>query len=231
MSIPKIIIQTWKTEDTPKESKGYLGVSSDPTSFIKTLRDKNPDFEYKFFDDKEVVRFIETYYPEYVDLFNGLENISKFDFFRYLAIYKYGGFYFDIDMTINHSLAPLTEGHTAIFPKEFEISGLSILEEQNLTFLLGQYAFAATPKHPFIKHLINNIKYPPFKQDTWRNFEAQCGRGTKAHFRTAAVLVSQSYISYLSSGSSKITILEPTPQFESARFGNYGKHWAMGSWK
>ena len=231
MSIPKIIIQTWKTKDIDKEFRSIRGHIVNLSHWTKELCDNNPDFEYKFFDDEAVVELIETYYPEYVDLFHELESVLKFDLFRYLAIYKYGGFYFDIDMEINCSLSSLTEGHTAIFPKEWEDSGLSILKEQDLPFLLGQYAFAATPKHPFIKQIIDNIVDPVFEADTWQDFVSQCGRGTKVFFRTAAVLVSQSYITYLKSANPKITILEPTPQFASQQFGNYGAHWAIGSWK
>jgi mannosyltransferase OCH1-like enzyme len=231
MSIPKIIIQSWKTKDIDKEFRSIRGHKVNLSHWTKELRDNNPDFEYKFFDDGEVVEFIKTNYPEYLDLFNELGHGMNWDFFRYLAIYKYGGFYFDIDMEINCSLSSLTEGHTAIFPKEWEDSGLSILKEQNLLFLVGQYAFAATPKHPFIKQIIDNIIDPVFEADTWRDFEAQCGRGTKNFFRTGPVLVSQSYITYLKSANPEITILEPTPQFDSQQFGNYGAHWAIGSWK
>ena len=49
-----------------------------------------------FYTDENIKTFVETYYPEYMDVFNQFEYpIQRADFFRYLVIYKFGGFYFD----------------------------------------------------------------------------------------------------------------------------------------
>ena len=69
---------------------------------------------YEFFDDDDIAEFLKTNYPEFKDTFNAFSHtIQKIDFFRYLAIYKYGGIYLDIDMEIHTSLTPLLKPSNA----------------------------------------------------------------------------------------------------------------------
>ena len=59
----------------------------------------NPDFEYRFFDDDDVIAFIDRGVPEYREVFDSFPfPIQKYDFFRYLAVFRLGGFYFDTDV-------------------------------------------------------------------------------------------------------------------------------------
>ena len=84
-------------------------------------------------------------------------TIQKIDFFRYLCVYYYGGFYFDIDMDINKSIAPLCK-YECVFPtKSYIKNDLLNFKSQNMNILLGNYAFGASPKHPFLKLCIENI--------------------------------------------------------------------------
>ena len=105
--IPKIIIQTWKNKDTSR---------------FKALQDSvknyNPDFEYKFFTDDDIIKFLEENYPSYLIIYNELPiKIMKIDFFRYIAVYHYGGFYLDLDVECHKSLEPLTK-YSCVFPIE-----------------------------------------------------------------------------------------------------------------
>src|SRR5271167_4310910 len=93
--IPRRIIQTDKSADLPLLAKAAA----------TNLRLLNPDFEYLFFDDAQVEEFIDTEFPEYrpvVDSFS--VRIQRYDLFRYLAIYHFGGFYFDTDVLLVSSL-------------------------------------------------------------------------------------------------------------------------------
>jgi mannosyltransferase OCH1-like enzyme len=93
--IPKIIWQTMKTNEVPAFMKSYAD------SWI----DLNPEYEYRFCDDHDVLKFIAKDFPEYVEGYNNLKyGASKADLWRYLTIYKYGGVYADIDCMCINSL-------------------------------------------------------------------------------------------------------------------------------
>ena len=91
--IPKIIWQTMKTNEVPVFMKSYAD------SWIEL----NPEYEYRFCDDDDIINFLKTNFPEYLESYKSLKyGASKADLWRYLIIYKYGGVYADIDcMCIN----------------------------------------------------------------------------------------------------------------------------------
>ena len=179
-----------------------------------------------FFDDNDILKFITNKFPWYLSTFNNFKyKIQKIDFFRYLAIYYYGGFYLDLDMSITKSLAPLTK-HQCVFPIEFEKNSDKILQQQGLYFLIGQYAFGAVPKSPFILKIIKNIVNPRL---------ATILDGIKSKLKyvfysTGPVLVSQTFLDYNKDNKDNkdITLLRHK---HNASFGKYGKHKSLGSWK
>ena len=51
------------------------------------------DYEYKFFDE-DLENFVKNTFPQYYEFFSEFSHkIQKIDFFRYLAVYHFGGFY------------------------------------------------------------------------------------------------------------------------------------------
>ncbi len=86
--IPKIIWQTMKANRVPAFMKSYAD------SWINL----NPEYEYRFHDDNDIINFIKKDFPEYLDGYCKLKyGASKADLWRYLIIYKYGGIYADMD--------------------------------------------------------------------------------------------------------------------------------------
>ena len=86
--IPKIIWQTMNTNRLPIFMKNYTD------SWINL----NPEYEYRFFDDDDIITFLKTDFPDYLQGYNRLKfGASKADLWRYLIIYRYGGIYADID--------------------------------------------------------------------------------------------------------------------------------------
>jgi mannosyltransferase OCH1-like enzyme len=70
--IPKIIIQTWKSNEIP------IKYSQD----IKSVRALNPNFQYLFFTDEDIDTFIKTKYPMWYSTYLKLPiKIQKIDFF------------------------------------------------------------------------------------------------------------------------------------------------------
>lgn len=154
--IPKRIIQVWKTwsEKSPQMFSNY----------IESIKSVNPGYEYIFFKDNQINQFLEKNYPQYYDTFLKLPlNIQKVDFFRYIAIYHYGGFYFDLDVKALQPLDNLLDNN-CVFPVD-EIITKEMCKskrfekfcEKDMNFLLGQYAFGAAPGDPFIKLVIDKI--------------------------------------------------------------------------
>ncbi len=89
--IPKIIIQTNEKDLVPESM----------LESMKSIMDANPDYEYKYFNNKDVEKFLIENYPEKViNAYNKLKpGAYKADLFRYCILYKIGGVYIDSPMT------------------------------------------------------------------------------------------------------------------------------------
>ena len=144
--IPKRIIQTDKS--APRSIRNQAMVSH--------LRLLHPDYEYLFFDDAKVDTFITYECPQYRSVFDSFRfRIQKYDFFRYLAIHRYGGFYFDIDVLLASCLSRLL-GYGCVFPFEGLTLSHFLRTRYNMDWEIGNYAFGATPGHPFLNAIIEN---------------------------------------------------------------------------
>jgi len=218
--IPKIIVQTWKDENIPNK---YL-------SDISSLKKFNPDYQFIFFTDDQIEKFILDNYPEYYQVYLRLPiKIQKIDFFRYVAIYHYGGFYFDLDMRATKNLDSLLD-FDCIFPVDLFISDKQCENrkerygyfcEKDMRFFVGQYAFAAKPKHPFIKKLIDNIC-----DNIDIIVEEQDDSNLYVYQTTGPDYVTRMYMDY--KDKNDILILEHE---EGQQFGNYAVHNHYGTWK
>ena len=206
--IPKIIIQTWKTVDLPIKS----------VSLVNKLQELHTEYDYKFFTDADIIDFFEKNYPHFLNTFNSFEeNIQKFDFFRYVAVYHYGGFYFDLDMDFKQNLDDLCQ-YDCVFPIE-----ISKLPETHLKagFQIGQYAFGASKGNDFLWSIITNIVDK-------KNRELKMHRQLKVYFTTGPCLVTQLYYEY----ENKSTIHLINDKMKRRNFfGHYAEHKLFGSWK
>jgi mannosyltransferase OCH1-like enzyme len=217
--IPKIIIQTWKSNSIPNK---YINL-------IESIKKNNPDYQYLFFTDNDIENFLKINYPQYYQTYLNLPiKIQKIDFFRYVAVYHYGGFYMDLDMRCLKSFDDLLK-YDCIFPvDEFISDYMSRLPrykeicDDGQYFLLGQYAFAASPKHPFIKNIIDVIhknihKY--VKHVVYNNDDY-------VYKTTGPDFVTNVYIHY--PAKKDIFILNNGKR---QYFGDYAVHNYFGTWK
>jgi mannosyltransferase OCH1-like enzyme len=94
--IPKKIFQTYKTNQ----------VSSGMYDAVNTWIDKNPDWEYHFFDKDDRRNFIKENFPKKVlDAYDTLlPGAYKADLWRYCVLYIHGGVYVDIKAQLLVSL-------------------------------------------------------------------------------------------------------------------------------
>lgn len=101
-SIPKILIQTWKTKDNFPEN--YLPAIEDNRRIMDCL-----GFDWLIFDDDDVDRFVFDNYNEYWEIYDQASKIQRLDFWRYLAVYHFGGFYLDIDASLTSNFELVTK--------------------------------------------------------------------------------------------------------------------------
>jgi mannosyltransferase OCH1-like enzyme len=216
------IIQTYKTADIPNDYK----------LFVESVKEHNPDWNYMFFSDEDIVTFFKTDAPHHYDTFCDLKyKIQQLDFFRYCAVYHYGGIYIDLDVMIHKSFNDI-DLTKCMFPQEILINRDRLLQRENYHAIVGNYTFYAPKNDPFIKLIINNIVNPRYSPDELESAMVDAEiRGanriyTYVYYTTGPVLVTQSYLDY----GMNVTVVEPD-EWENNSFGNYGKHHAVGSWK
>jgi hypothetical protein len=208
-----------------------------PRAAAANLRLLHPDWEFLFFDDAQVNRFVAGEFPQYRGVFDAFpRKIQRFDFFRYLAIYRHGGFYFDLDVFLWSKFDSLLVNQ-AVFPFE-ELTLSSFLRQRyEMDWEIGNYAFGAAPGDPFLKAVIENCVRA--QQDpAWVKPMME---GIPFLFRTDVQVLNTTGPGLLSRTLAEnpelarnVTILFPDDVREPDQwhhFGDYGIHLMEGSWR
>ncbi len=225
--IPKRIIQTGKDLRVPLRNRAVMA----------NIRLLNPDFEHLFFDDAQVEQFIDREFPHYREVFDAFHYpIQRYDFFRYLAVYFYGGFYFDLDLLLAASVSPLLE-LGCVFPFEALTVSRFLRDNLGMDWLVGNYAFGATAGHPFVKALIENCvrgqRDPAWVKPMMRGSPPLLGDEFFILNSTGPGLVSRT-LAENGDLARMLTILFPEDVCDTRnwnRFGDYGVHLADSSWR
>ena len=119
MNIPARIVQTGKTRELSPLAKAA----------VANLKLLHPEWEYVYFDDEAVRRFVAVEFSQFQKAFDSFRHpIQRIDFFRYLAVFRFGGFYLDLDVFLSEPLSPLLD-QPCVFP--FEELTLSRLLRRN----------------------------------------------------------------------------------------------------
>jgi inositol phosphorylceramide mannosyltransferase catalytic subunit len=225
--IPKRIIQTGKSADLPLLAKAAA----------TNVRLLNPDFEYLFFDDAQVEGFIDTEFPEYRPVFDSFPTrIQRYDLFRYLAVYRFGGFYFDTDVLLASSLEDLLE-YSCVFPFEMlSIHGF-LSEQYGMDWEIGNYAFGAAAGHPFLYTIIKNCvraqQYPDWIEEMMKSIPRMFRGEYFVLATTGPGLVSRTLAEYPGAGD-QVKVLFPDDVCDQNSwfcFGAYGVHLQIGTWR
>ena len=135
MSIPKIIHQLW------------IGTKPAPINLMNTWKEKNPDFEYIFWNEDEFIkRDMHFKCQEKID---EIEEINgKADIIRWEILYKYGGIFLDADSIC---IEPIDE---ELYNKKC-FAGWE--QEQVRTGLIATGTMGFPKKHPLVKKAIEWI--------------------------------------------------------------------------
>jgi hypothetical protein len=224
--IPKRIIQTGR-QIQPLRNRAA----------IATVKLFNPDHEYLFFDDEKVNVFVRNEYPQYQTVFDSFRfRIQRYDFFRYLAVYHYGGFYLDLDVLLAAGLSRLLS-HKCVFPFEGLTLSSFLRNHYGMDWEIGNYAFGATPGHPFLAAVIDNC-VKAHSDPKW----------VKAMMRGSPFLLKEEYFILNSTGPGLLSrTLAENPALAKTvtvllsedvcdrrswyRFGDFGIHLMDGSWR
>ena len=147
-TIPKIIHQTWDTEDIPETFHRW----------IVTWKRLHPDWSYWFWTLKEIRRFVAKEYPEFLNLYDlYTEDIFRSDVMRYLVLYKYGGIYVDLDMEALKPLDIWTHNFNCIVSEETYEHPFVVREADPPANIVNGF-IACRPGHPFLKSAIDSLE-------------------------------------------------------------------------
>ncbi len=158
-AIPRIIHQTFASENLHDSIKKN----------IEKIKLDNPRWEYRFYSDQDVVKFIKDQYGDYVfryfNRINPIYGAARADLFRYLLMYKFGGVYLDIKSSLSEPLESVllpsdryllsfwdndSGGSHERWGLHSEVNHISRGEYQ-------QWHIVAAPGHPFLRAVITNV--------------------------------------------------------------------------
>jgi hypothetical protein len=238
--IPRRIIQIWGSLSKSSQSAATDNTANLPLfaqASAANMRLLNPDFEYLFFDDSRIDQLIDAEFPEYRSVFDSFTvPIQRYDFFRYLAVYHFGGFYFDTDVFLASGLETLLEV-SCVFPFE-QLSIHRFLREQyGMDWEIGNYAFGAAAGHPFLEAIINNVvraqRHPEWAAAMLKPIPRVFRSKYFVLDTTGPGLVSRTLAEY-SSARDQVKVLFPEDVRDPntwSRFGDYGVHLEFGGWR
>ncbi len=154
MAIPKIIHQCFVRKDNLPQP--ILEVQN-------ILMNLNPDWEYRLYDDQDMLDFIEDNYDSKVlrsyNKINPLYGAARADFFRYLLIHKVGGAYFDIKSFASRPLDVIIDGHDYVLAHwalpPVGKWGMDFVQHPHGEY--QQWHVIAAPGHPFLKATIERV--------------------------------------------------------------------------
>jgi len=225
--IPKRIIQTGRYVEQPLRNR----------AMIVNIRLLNPDFEYLFFNEERVQAFIDQEFPQYRKVFDSFRfPIQRYDFFRYLAVYRFGGFYFDLDVLL---ASPLTDllNFGCVFPFEGLTFSRYLRTCYKMDWEIGNYGFGAAAGHPFLEAVIQNC----VSSQTDSAWVRPMMRGTPFLSKQEFYILNTTGPGLLSRTlaenpelASDVKVLFPEDVCDVSkwhRFGEYGIHFMEGSWR
>jgi len=189
------------------------------------------------FDDGEVEQFIDAEFPGYRPVMDSFVNpIQRYDLFRYLAIYRLGGFYLDTDVLLASPLDDLLQ-FGCVFP--FEHLGVNqfLVEEYGMDWEIGNYAFGAAPGHPFLHAIIKNCvraqRQPEWAEAMLKSIPRMFRNERRVLTTTGPVLVSRTLAEY-PNARHEVNVLFPEDVRDRNSwycFGTHGVHLQVGAWR
>jgi hypothetical protein len=196
----------------------------------------NPQYDWCFFDDLDVELFIDRDFPRYRRTFDSFSfPIQRYDFFRYLAVYRLGGFYLDLDVLLTKELS-LLRPSGCVFPFE-GLTFSRLLRGYGMDWEIGNYAFGAEAGHPFLKAVIENCvkaqEDPSCTQAMMSGVPLLSKAAHNVLYTTGPGLLSRT-LAENAALASTVTVLFPEDVCDIQSwhtFGDFGVHMMDGTWR
>lgn len=169
--ISRNIFQTYRTK---------VGLPPEIEQNIAHLKQSNPEYTYRLFDDADIKEFILEYYGEaiwgYYQRISPVYGAARADFFRYLLVYQFGGVYLDIKSSLDRPLREVLLAEDRFILTHWDnlpggqYEGIGIFSEVS-SLPRGEYiqwAIISVAGHPFLRavilQMLRNIdEYNPFQ--------------------------------------------------------------------
>lgn len=181
VTIPKLIMQTWKTKELPDKWK--------PTQV--SINRYMSDWNYILMTDEMNHEFIEKYFPDFLPYFDAFPYpIQRADAIRYAWLYIHGGLYLDCDFEL---LGPLHE----LFTEDYD---LFLLASSNTPDVITNGFMAAKPGNNLWLEMMEEMKKPAGLSSVERHLHVMNTTGPLAFNR----VVKRMNVKYKQLPSSKI---------------------------
>lgn len=218
MPIPRIIHQTYKTNELPSQLEEYR----------RKLIDLHPSWDYRFYGDHECKDIVKQYFPSFLPIYESYsEPVQKADIFRIIVLYALGGFYIDIDVECIKSLDKLCEFH-CVFAEEITIKEEQAIELGHRDLLrVANYMFGSEPGHPFLLHILRKMAQESQREIISENDVLEStgpGLVTTVYHNSCEELQDLVLLRNIDRAC-------PVNCGISCNFGNYAKHHHLGTWR
>lgn len=149
--IPKILHQTWKTDEIPVKYRHE----------ISSWRRLHPHWRFEFWDDDRSADLLWDVFPQHALAFEEMSGIKRADVARIVALYAYGGVYADIDVEAARCFDPLLQAaqnaRMGVLLGEENIVHTVLLEKRLSGRLVSNAVMASAPQHPFWLEVLQEI--------------------------------------------------------------------------
>lgn len=157
--IPKIIHQTYHSRQLPP----------DLASGVEKTRSLNKGWEYRFYDDDDIIRFLtDNFDVSVIDRFCAINpnyGAARADFFRYMLMYKVGGVYLDIKSFCDKPLDDCLKSDDEFILSNWRNAKGEVHEAYGLHKSLAgidrgeyqQWHIICRPEHPFLRSVITKV--------------------------------------------------------------------------
>ena len=144
--IPRVIYQTWSSKTLPPKM----------AACVNRLKQANPEFEHRLFDDADCRDFIQTHFePDVLEAYDTLlPGAFKADLWRYCILYDKGGVYVDIKFQCEPGFSfdnILSKGEN-LYIREYNHKGTGLYPH-----ILYTGVIATKPKNPVFNKCIRQI--------------------------------------------------------------------------
>ena len=151
-SIPKILHQTWDTENVPSTFSSWIW------SWVRL----HPRWEYYFWTEADVRLLLVQHYPDYVSMYDGYKgSIFRSDAMRYFVLYHYGGVYADLDVEALQPMDTLIAQYKCVL--SYETYEHALFLYKNPVPVVMTTIMATRPHHPFFRMLVDTLKENAFR--------------------------------------------------------------------